>query len=122
VAKQLLERYAPSTVKPPPLSRSRVLLALAIAAGVALCVNGGLGADGLLCLAPALLLTATLLLRCYPGERLLAALSGGSHTQRPRTSASRPSLGRPHARVPRGGLLIACALAVRPPPPALTAS
>jgi hypothetical protein len=53
--------------------------------------------------------------RRYPGERLLAALqarrSGRVRTTRRLTA---PRVGA--ARTPRGGLLIASSLAVRPPP------
>ncbi len=94
-------------------------------AAVALCVRGGASIDGLLCVAPALLLALALLGRRYPGERLLlAALAGRSRHRRRRAqpSARRPSRGRGDGRVPRGGLLIAFALAVRPPPAAPAAS
>ncbi len=92
---------------------------LAIAAGTALGLHAGLGGDALLCLAPALALTAVLFARCYPGERLLIALAAGrpSRPQRALRSAGR-SRSRGFARVPRGGLLLGFALAVRPPPPA----
>ena len=99
-----------------------MLVALAITAGLVLCVRSGLGVGDLLCLAPALLLAATLFQHRYPGERLLAALAGRGQTRRLRPQASRPSLRRPDARVPRGGLLMGFALAVRPPPAALIAS
>jgi hypothetical protein len=70
----------------------------------------------LLYMVPSLLLVALLLLRRYPGEHRLVA---AAEARRPRT-ARRTLLAatntRPRARVPRGGLLIASALAVRPPP------
>jgi hypothetical protein len=70
-----------------------------------------------LCLLPLLALALPLWLRRYPGERLLATLRNPRRVRRdrlvsvvraPRTGAS---------RVVRGGLLLACSLAVRPPPP-----
>jgi len=99
-----------------------VLVALAISAGLVLCAHGGLGVGDMLCLAPALLLTATLMRRRYPGERLLAALAGRGRTRRLRPQRSRPTLRLADARAPRGGLLMGFALAVRPPPAALIAS
>lgn len=78
--------------------------------------------SNLLCLAPALVLVALLLLRRYPGERLLVATRKRArehHHARPR--AYRPPHPRPFLMAPRGGLLMAFALAVRPPP-ALRAS
>jgi hypothetical protein len=92
---------------------------LAIAAGIAVSLGSGLSGDVLLCLAPVLALAVTLLARRYPGERLLIALAAGERKRRPRAfeSAHRPR-SRGFARVPRGGLLIGFALAVRPPPPA----
>jgi len=99
-----------------------VLVALAMAAGLALCMSSGVGIDGLLCLAPALLLGLMLLGRHYPGERLLLAARSRSHSRPARPRASGPSRGRADGHVPRGGLLIAFALAVRPPPAAPAAS
>jgi hypothetical protein len=99
-----------------PVPRSRVLVALAITAGLVLCIRSGMAGDGLLCLAPALLLAAMLFARRYPGERLLSALARRGQGRRPRPTASRASLRLADARVPRGGLLLAFALAVRPPP------
>jgi hypothetical protein len=71
---------------------------------------------------PALVLLAVLALRCYPGERVLAVLMArrGRQRARARTSSRLP----PSADIapPRGGLLLARSLAVRPPPAALAAS
>lgn len=97
--------------------------ALTIAVAVVLCAHCGLSDSDLLCLAPALLLGATLLLRRYPGERLLTTLAARRQSGRARPQTGAPfSPSRTRARVPRGGLLIAFALAVRPPPAALSAS
>jgi hypothetical protein len=75
-----------------------------------------------LCLLPALLLAAPLLLRRYPGENRLIAWRRTVSTRR-RTV---PLLASPRwlaVRVaPRGGLLLARSLAVRPPPALAAAS
>jgi hypothetical protein len=75
--------------------------------------------EGLLFLAPALLLAFALLRRRYPGERLLTRLAGARprRQQRPESAALAPSA--PRAWIPRGGLLLGFSLAVRPPPLAL---
>jgi hypothetical protein len=98
--------------------RARALVALAIVAGLAMGARSGLGAADLLCLAPALALAAMLLWRGYPGERLLsAALARRRHGRRARPSREpRRALRFTGPGVPRGGLLMARALAVRPPP------
>jgi hypothetical protein len=70
----------------------------------------------LLCLAPALALMATLLVRRYPGERLLLRLAPRRRNRRLRPVALRPSLSRRPTLMPRGGLLMGRSLAVRPPP------
>jgi predicted small integral membrane protein len=75
-----------------------------------------------LCLLPALALAAPLLLRRYPGERALADLSAVARPRRLRPRASVPHTGRLLTVAPHGGLLIARALAVRPPPALIPAS
>jgi len=99
----------------------RAILALAVFAGLLSSVIGGLGGDGLLCLAPALVLVATLLMRRYPGERLLLRFAPSRRNRQLGPLALRPSPGRPAALMPRGGLLMGRSLAVRPPPAALLA-
>jgi hypothetical protein len=99
----------------------RAILALAVFAGLVASATGGLGGGGLLCLAPALALVATLLMRRYPGERLLLRFAPSRRNRRLRPLALAPSPGRPAALMPRGGLLLAHSLAVRPPPAALLA-
>jgi hypothetical protein len=73
---------------------------------------------GALCTLPTLVLLVLLALRRYPGERILMVLCEARRQrgQRPRSSVS--FAGRPGIAVPRGGLLLACSLAVRPPPTA----
>jgi hypothetical protein len=84
-----------------------IVLTLAVASG---------GAAMLLHLLPALALAAALILRRYPGERRLLALIAGRSKPRRCPVARSTATVRPRARVPRGGLLVACSLAVRPPP------
>jgi hypothetical protein len=74
------------------------------------------GNAGLLYVAPALVVCAPMLLGRYPGEVQLARLAQRSCPRRTRrVAASVPS--RTHVRVmQRGGRLVGCALAKRPPP------
>jgi hypothetical protein len=78
--------------------------------------------QGLLCIAPALALAAVLLARRYPGERLLLAATTRRRGRRRRAALALPPLRPLLLRVPRGGLLMAAQLAVRPPPLALVTS
>jgi hypothetical protein len=73
--------------------------------------------DAISYLLPALLLMAALAARRYPGERALLAMMRKTRSG-PRRVAARDIRrhARPRALVPRGGALIAFALAVRPPP------
>jgi hypothetical protein len=103
------------------LTRDRSTLALAaLVAAVALLatssvLSGFAGAP--LYLIPPLLLLSAVAMRRYPGERTLLALIA-----RARRAPIRARAGRllPRARLrallPRGGRLLACSLAVRPPP------
>ena len=95
---------------------------MALTAGVLVCACSGLGGPGVLFLAPALLLLATLHARRYPGERLLLGLAARARNKRLRPPGTRsaPAARPPH--VPRGGLLMGFALAVRPPPGSPAAS
>jgi ABC-type enterobactin transport system permease subunit len=88
-----------------------VLAAITVAAVVLIAVD-----PTALCLLPALALAAPLLMRRYPGEQMIAALSGAGLPCRahPRLSARRAR--RPVVAFPSGGLLMALSLAVRPPP------
>jgi hypothetical protein len=69
-----------------------------------------------LCVLPALVLPVLFTLRRYPGERILAALSGTRRRRRQRLRSCAPPSARPAIGLPRGGLLLARSLAVRPPP------
>ncbi len=104
------------------MCRRRVVISVAVLVGALLCANGGLGAGDLLCLAPAMLLLAALLGRRYPGERLLLAFTARARRGRRRCAARVAASHGRVAEVPRGGLLMGFALAVRPPPcsPALS--
>ena len=72
--------------------------------------------EGLLYLAPALLLAAPLAVRRYVGEEALLALARRPKARsRPvRRQATPPRSG--HSFMPRGALLLATSLAGRPPP------
>jgi hypothetical protein len=96
--------------------------ALLVVAGLALGVLAltAIDADAL-CLLPALVLAVPLLMHRYPGERSLATLSGARRSRWPRLRSSVPRGERRVAAAPHGGLLMARALAVRPPPPLLAA-
>jgi hypothetical protein len=98
--------------------RLSILAALIVAAVALVLVD-----PNALCVVPALLLVAPLLLRRYPGERLLLAARGAV----PRRGGSDPArvalrTRRLFVTIARGGLLIARSLAVRPPPRSLPAS
>jgi hypothetical protein len=76
-----------------------------------------------LCALPALILPALLALRRYPGERTLALRLGKAHRERRQaSSAITPLASSLQLAVPRGGLLLASSLAVRPPPTARLAA
>jgi hypothetical protein len=71
---------------------------------------------GLAHLAPFFVVLAPLLLGRYPGERRLAAALVARSLPRPVRSAPVPAPRGRRVAVPRGGALIAHALATRPPP------
>jgi hypothetical protein len=72
--------------------------------------------EGLLFLAPALILAIALLRRRYPGERLLKRLACARPKRRLRPASAAHASSAPRAWIPRGGLLLGFSLAVRPPP------
>jgi hypothetical protein len=89
-----------------------VILALT---AVAILLAGAAGPAVLAHLLPALLLIALLAAGRYPGERRLAR--SRREARPPRAAATRPPAPAiPAAWAPRGGLLMARGLAVRPPP------
>jgi hypothetical protein len=72
---------------------------------------------------PAVALLAVLSARRYPGERLLVRLADRRPSRRPAAAAeARRATRGPAVQVPRGGLLMGFALAVRPPPGCSAAS
>ncbi|HWF33614.1 MAG TPA: hypothetical protein VG188_13770 [Solirubrobacteraceae bacterium] len=98
---------------------SRRLTAAALIASVlalACCALEGWGGDALLCLLPALLLALVLIARRYPGERLLVATRAVRRARLPRARSQGRRRAKPVATIARGGLLLGCSLAVRPPP------
>jgi hypothetical protein len=76
----------------------------------------------MLYLLPALLLVTPLLARRYPGERALIALRRVERVRWPHPRASVPMHRRVVLVAVRGGRLIGCSLAVRPPPALYSAS
>jgi len=101
-----------------PARDRRVLLTGAVATSALLVVAAVAGQTDLLVYgAPLFLLAVPLLAGRYVGEERLERLRG--HTRRTRRrmpAAARPAVRRWVALLPRGGRLIAEALAVRPPP------
>jgi hypothetical protein len=92
-------------------------LAVAATLAVAYLALVGLGGGALAYMLPPLLLLAVLVLCRYPGERTLLALMRPRRRTRLRADARALAPGRrPRAMTPRGGDLLACSLAVRPPP------
>jgi hypothetical protein len=102
--------------------RARIVIALAIAGALAVSAISGLGGEGVLVMAPVLLLLGMLFARRYPGAALLTRLATRARRRRLRPCRARASAPRMAARAPRGGLLMGFALAVRPPPRLATAS
>jgi hypothetical protein len=76
------------------------------------------GVHVVLLFGPLLLVVLPLVCGRYPGEERIARLVRARRSRRrPRAAARTPRRSRPALRpVPRGGRLIACSLAVRPPP------
>jgi hypothetical protein len=70
----------------------------------------------ILCLLPAVVLVIPLLARRYPGERVLIGLRRVERTHWPRPRSSVPAHRHVVLGAVRGGRLIGCSLAVRPPP------
>jgi hypothetical protein len=102
------------------MARSRrarlLLLATALAAFPVVLIVPGLEV-GVLFLAPAIVLLASLLTGRYVGEERLRRLAAAFRPNRRRrlpTAAAR--IARPRALMPRGGRLVGASLAVRPPP------
>jgi len=106
-----------------PTHRRRGVVALAAVAAVVIAALALVKLDpGALRALPALVLPLLLALRRYPGERILVVLSTARRKSRLRPRSSTPVQGRAQVATPRGGLLLACSLAVRPPPGASLAA
>ncbi len=103
-------------------NKGRMLALLAIAVLVVTMAGLVVLDPNALCLLPALALAVPLLLRRYPGERILTVLCATRRAHWPRPRLSVPRGARRFVVAPHGGLLIARALAVRPPPACTTAS
>ena len=86
------------------------------------CAARGWGGRDLLILLPALLLGSVLCARRYPGERLLLRYRRCRGPRAQSVLASSAAIPTDRRWMPRGGLLIAFALAVRPPPSACRAA
>jgi hypothetical protein len=101
-----------------PISARRAPASFAVLAALTLIALALVRLDpAALCALPALVLPALLALRRYPGERILAVrLHEAGRERRQRSSPSVSSSSSPQVVVPRGGLLLAWSLAVRPPP------
>jgi hypothetical protein len=93
----------------------------ALALGAVLLVALASVDPAVLCVLPALALPLLLTLRRYPGERILARRAPAVPRRRRAASADAPSTRFVICR-PRGRLLLAFSLAVRPPPAALLAA
>jgi hypothetical protein len=76
----------------------------------------------ILYLLPAVVLAIPLLARRYPGERALVGLHRAQSTRFPRARSSAPARRGVLLVLVRGGRLIGCSLAVRPPPALYSAS
>jgi len=98
-----------------PVAHRLVALGLLAALAIGLVLAGS--GTTLLFLGPWLLVLAPLLAGRYVGERSLVRLARTPRRRPRRPPAARPVARRPSVRVlPRGGCLIGCSLAVRPPP------
>jgi len=95
--------------------RAPIQAGLVLLVGVLVALQLSDSEPGLLYLAPAILLLAILGFDRYPGERLLAALHRAWHPPRPRERRP-PARALPPRSFPRGGALLALALAGRGPP------
>jgi hypothetical protein len=99
-------------------NRARTRALVAVAGLIGACAILAVADPKALCLLPVLALATPLLLRRYPGERvLLSRLGTPVAPRRRRATSSRRWALAPRTLVPRGGLLVASSLAVRPPPP-----
>lgn len=110
-------------LRSPARAAWRLALILALIAVTGFALGAGIQwlQTGVLSLLPAIALATVLLTRRYPGEgvitRLRARTGRRARRTRPATPTTAPA--RPCTDIPRGGRLIAVALAGRAPPRAL---
>ncbi len=97
-------------------SRVPILVMVGLFACLLVALQLGDSEPGLLYLAPALLLLVPLAFGRYPGERLLAAVSRPRSRLRLAGSTAKARPSAPPRSSPRGGVLLALALAGRGPP------
>lgn len=97
-----------------PAGKVPIAAMVGLLAALLVALQLGGSEPGLLYLAPALLLVIPLAFGRYPGEWLLAAVSGPRRRGRSKATANPPST--PSRPFPRGGVLLALALAGRGPP------
>jgi hypothetical protein len=104
-----------------PARDQRMLLALAVGTSVLVVLAALAGhAELIAYAAPLLVVALPLVAGRYVGEKRLRQLSSLAKPRQRRAPVARPALRRPAELVPRGGRLIAHALAERGPPvPAL---
>jgi hypothetical protein len=102
-----------SSIQWPPVRLALTIATVALILAILAISGAGVGA---LCLLPALILALPLLMRRYPGERLIVRMAARRSQRWPRSSSSTPCARGVFALIVRGGLLIASALANRPPP------
>jgi hypothetical protein len=104
-----------------PVCSRRQVAALTAFAVLGVLIVSLVGSDpSVLCLLPILALAAPLLIRRYPGERLLLGFAQHRRSRWPRVRSSAPVARQVRVAAVRGGLLLARALAVRPPPDAVS--
>jgi hypothetical protein len=101
------------------LNRRRTLAVICVGALAALAALAAWIDPAALCVLPALALLALMALRRYPGEHVLATLAAARRASPRRAVSNRPLVPSVEQLLPRGGLLLATALAVRPPPRAV---
>jgi hypothetical protein len=117
----VFERMKPTSPGAPRARRRALLPAVLVLASILALAASWIDPTAV-CALPALVLALVMALRPYPGERVLERLRRAPSVRRRHPSASSPAVARCELVPPRGGLLLARALAVRPPPGALLAT
>jgi hypothetical protein len=105
------------TVRAMPARDQRMLLAFAVGTSLLIVLAALAGhAELIAYTAPLLVIALPLVAGRYVGEERLRRLSSLARPREPRPRVATPALRRPAELVPRGGRLIAHALAERGPP------